>query len=185
MEKGFLVIDFKRLSKTKVVLPDSPSKSSRRSKFKRVHRRIQKRLATTRTKFKHKLSRRVTASRLHMPNLSPRRLSLSSLKSHRSFSCGSSPAHRLEDIFVDLRRMAILGKRHICSPRASLLSHARSNSYTPIASNNESESNQFTNESSFCRSKSPISNRAYSEFGLGWYKRAANSQSEYSNEESF
>jgi len=187
-EKGFLIVDFKRLSKTKVILPDSPSKSYSKSKFKRVHSRIQKRLASTTTKLKRRLSRTLTASRLHMPNMSPRRLSMSSLKSHRSsFSCGSSPVHGLEDIFGDLRRMAILGKKrnYLSSPRTSLLSHARSTSYSyPIASDNRSESNQSTDEGSFCRSKSPISHRAHSEF-LGWHKRAASSQAEYSNVESF
>jgi len=169
-------------------MPNSPSKSNSNSKFKRVHRRIQKRLASSTTKLKRRVSRTLTASRLHMPNLSPRRLSMSSLQSHRSaFSCGSSPVHGLEDIFGDMRRMAILGKRrnNLRSPRTSLLSHARSTSCSyPIASDNRSESNQSTNEGSFCRSKSPISLKTHSEFSLGWYNRTA-TQAEYSNEESF
>jgi len=158
-EKGFLLIDFKRLSKTKVILPDSPSKSYSKSKFKRVHRRIQKRLASTTTKLKRRLSRTLTASRLYMHDMSPRRLSISSLKSHRSsFSCGSSPVHGLEDIFGGKRR------NNLRSPRTSLLSHARTSYSYPIASDNRSESNQSTNEGSSCRSKSPISHRAHSEF---------------------
>jgi len=56
-EKGFLIVDFKRLSKTRVIQPVSPSKSNSKAKFKGVHRRIQKRLASTTTKFKRKLSR--------------------------------------------------------------------------------------------------------------------------------
>lgn len=191
-EKGFLSVDFKRLSKTRLILPDSPCKSNRKSKLKRVHRLVQKRLSSTTTKLKRRLSRSWTASRMQMRNMSPRRLSVSSLRSHRSsFSCGSSPAHGLEDIFIDLRRMALLGKKrnHITSPRPSLLSHASlTTSYTfPIASDDgsESESNQSTNESNFCRSKSPISRRAPSEFGRGLHKRAAISQTEYSNEECF
>jgi len=154
LENGFFTIDFKRLSMTRVLIPkSSPSNSVvKKSKLQKVKRRIRRTLSMTKTKLTQKLSQSFGA----MPDLdlSPtRRVSLSSGKSRRnSFSCGSSPVHGIEDIFLDLRKMAIFGKKakhsrdaDFESPRMSLLS---SQTYSS-GSKNLSESGLQANESNY------------------------------------
>jgi len=137
-ENGFFNVDFKRLSKTRLLEP-SPSDITidTKSNFWKIQGRIRRTLSVTTTKIKRKLVRSLTS--LHIPDMSPTRtsfparsISLYSDKSHRnsfsSFSCGSSPIHGIEEIFLDLRKRD-LGKKHNVvedkgfeSPRTSLLS---------------------------------------------------------------